>query len=80
MNYLRERDGDEDRRHHVHHAHFGGARKVQPEADEQHGADRGKLRDGSRRHDGREKAGKQRDRPLIHENAHGGKHDADAIG
>ena len=34
--HLRERDCDEDGRHHVHHAHFGGARKVQPEADEQH--------------------------------------------
>ena len=34
MNHLRERDCDEDGRHHVHHAHFGGAGKVQPKAAE----------------------------------------------
>jgi len=80
MNHLCERDCDEDGRHHVHHAHFGGAGKVQPEADKQDGTYGRKFRSGGRRHHGRKKARKQRDCALIHENAYCGKRNADAIG
>lgn len=71
-------DGDDDGGEHIGRAEGLRTDEVDADAEDEHGAYERKAVEGCRSHDGGERAGKQRDRPLEHGDGQGGENAAAA--